>query len=219
MNEIKYTLLSDGRSDKALMNIIDWLFSQLLPQVPVQKQFADFSFIPKPPPNDRLDLRILKAIELYPCDIVFVHRDAESSRQDDYQNRSAQIQESYDRTNQLGAISKLVKMIPVRMMEAWLLIDEYAIKMASGNRNNAMDLNLPPVNRLETISDPKKMLDDLIKGASGLHSRRLDKLNVREAVHRVAENIDDFSRLRQLSAFNKFEEDLKRVLQEFEFDL
>lgn len=219
MNEIKYTLLSDGRSDKALMNIIDWLFSQLLPQVPVQKQFADFSFIPKPPPNDRLDLRILKALELYPCDIVFVHRDAESSRQDDYQSRLIQIQESYDRTNQFGAMSKLVKVVPVRMMEAWLLINEYAIKMASGNRNNRMDLNLPPIIRLETIPDPKKMLDDLIKGASGLHSRRLDKLNVREAVHRVAENIDDFSKLRQLSAFIRFEEDLRKVLLELEFEL
>ncbi len=219
MNEIKYTLLSDGRSDKALMNIIDWLFSQILPQVPVQKQFADFAFIPKPPANDRLDLKIQKALELYPCDIVFVHRDAESSRLDDYQSRSAQIQENYDRVNQFGTMSKLVKVVPVRMMEAWLLIDEYAIKMASGNRNNRMDLNLPPVNRLETIPDPKKILDDLIKGASGLHSRRLDKLNVREAVHRVAENIDDFSRLRQLPAFNRFEEDLRRVLFELEFEI
>lgn len=219
MNEIKYTFLSDGRSDKALMNIIDWLFSQLLPQVPVQKQFADFSFIPKPPPNDRLDLRILKALELYPCDIVFVHRDAESSRLDDFQSRLTQIQESYELTNQYGAISKLVKVVPIRMMEAWLLIDEYAIKMASGNRNNRMDLNLPSVTRLETIPDPKKMLDDLIKGASGLHSRRLDKLNVREAVHRVAENIDDFSRLRQLSAFNRFENELIRVLEELNFEI
>jgi hypothetical protein len=218
MERVRYTLLADGRSDSALMNIIDWLFTDLLPKIPVNKQFADFSKIQNPPPNNRLDLRIKRAIELYPCEIVFVHRDAESSRFEDFLLRKSQIQESFDQIERIES-SKLVKVIPVRMMETWLLIDELAIKVASGNRNNRMNLDLPSALRLESIADPKSLLDDLLRLSSGNRSRRLDRLNLRQAVHRVAENIEDYSLLRQLPAFNCFETDLRRVLEELGFEI
>ncbi len=211
--EITYTLLTDGSSDNTLMHIIDWTFNQLVPKLPVQKQFADLRCMIKPPPNDKLNLRIAKAVELFPCNILFVHRDAEKSDDKTFQNRITEIQSSYECTNS-SKDCKLVKIIPIRMMETWLLIDINAIKIAAGNRNSKSNIQLPVINKLESLSEPKILLHNLIKEASELKGRRFAQLNVNQAVHLVAENISDFSVLRSLSAFRIFESELKHVLIE-----
>jgi len=54
-----------------------------------------------------------------------------------------------------------------------------------------------------------------LRVASGLKSRNLKKFNPDKAVHLVAENIDDFSKLRNLVAFKAFETDLKRVVDHY----
>lgn len=56
------------------------------------------------------------------------------------------------------------------------------------------------------------MLHNLLVEATGNKGRRLKNFNVNKAVHWVAENTEDFSALRQLAAFNRFEQDLKRVV-------
>ena len=93
-------------------------------------------------------------------------------------------------------------------METWLLISEDALKKASGNRNYKGNINLPPINQLEKNQDPKSLLHTILKNCSGLKTRRLDKFNVHQAVHLVAEYIEDYSPLRQLYSFQKFENDL-----------
>jgi hypothetical protein len=208
MEEIKYTLLTDGMSDKALMNIINWLFNDLIPDMPIQSQFADLSRLPDPPRS--IDLKMSKAIEHYPCDILFVHRDAEKSDNETFGLRCKEIQENFNKAD--ANDTKLVKIIPVRMMETWLLIDVEAIKFASGNRYGTKNLRLPSIQQLENHSSAKTTLHTLIKQASGLKGRRLDKFNIRHAVHLVAENISDFSVLRNLNAFKSFETDVKDVL-------
>lgn len=62
------------------------------------------------------------------------------------------------------------------------------------------------------MTEPKSFLHNLLKEVSGLKSRQLKNFNVQQAVHLVVENINDFSSLRQLSAFNKFEENLKNII-------
>jgi len=82
------------------------------------------------------------------------------------------------------------------MTEAWLLIDENAIRIASGNRFSSIKIELPAKKKLETLPDPKAELMQLIKQAGGFTGRRLHKIGTREAIHRVAGNIGDFSPLR-----------------------
>lgn len=94
------------------------------------------------------------------------------------------------------------------------MIDESAIKKAAGNRFYKGSINLPAPNRLEAIKDPKKVLHDFLKEASGLKTRRLKSFNVNAAVHLVAENIPDFNLLRGLSSFDEFEKDLKKTVEE-----
>jgi hypothetical protein len=74
--EIRYTLLTDGRSDRALMRLLNWLLKIYFPNSTIQHTWADLSKHPNPP--KKLQGKIKKAIELNPrCDILFIHRDAE----------------------------------------------------------------------------------------------------------------------------------------------
>lgn len=89
MSEITYTLLSDGTSDKALLSIIDWVLRQHFPNLVTQRQWADFSRLPNPPLMNRLTDRMEQALALYPCDWLFVHRDAERQSVEDRQQEIA----------------------------------------------------------------------------------------------------------------------------------
>lgn len=75
MNQLRYTLLSDGSSDKALLPILTWLLRFHHVDCAIQSEWADLRRLPNPPRN--LSEEIERSLELYPCDLLFVHRDAE----------------------------------------------------------------------------------------------------------------------------------------------
>ncbi|MGC4057782.1 MAG: hypothetical protein QM743_06625 [Chitinophagaceae bacterium] len=202
MPELQYTLIGDGSSDKALMRIIEWLLNDLYHRLPVKGSFADFRDLRNPPAKGDIEGQIRHALYYYPCDILFYHRDAESTDTGIVERRK---QEIYTNINHTIAPEKVVCIVPVVMTEAWLLLDEEAIKKASGNRNFAGPLNLPAVQGLEQHRDPKERLFEFLKAASGLKGRNLAKFNIHKAVHDVADYISDFSLLRQLNSFQDFE--------------
>lgn len=208
MKSLKYTLLTDGSSDKALLNIIKWLLDDLYPQLPNDGSFADFRHIPNPPQIGDVVQRMNCTQNFYPFDILFYHRDAEKF---DVNTRKKEILKQVDPM----LYSKIVCVVPVRMMETWLLINVDAIKKASGNRNYANDIDLPAIKKLESLAKPKEMLHELIEKTSGLKGRRLKTFNVHGAVHLVAENIKDYSPLRELPAFREFEKDLRIAVDLF----
>jgi hypothetical protein len=206
MNEIKFTLIADGSSDKTLLKIIKWLMDDLFPRVPSVGVYADFRELRRPPKS--LNEKLNAAKNYYPFDILFIHRDAESTRIGSVNKRLEEIK------GEIGELEfeKTVCVIPVKMMETWLLIDRAAIKKAAGNRNYQGIINLPPVNRLEQESQPKRKLHELLEQACGLKGRNLRKFDVNRAVHRVAENISNFSSLRELKAFQVFESNVSRIV-------
>ena len=87
---------------------------------------------------------------------------------------------------------RVVCVVPVRMQEAWLLIDEAALRRAAGNPNGTQPLAMPDVQRLEELTDPKQLISELLRQASELQGRRLERFNWRSSVHRVAEMISRF---------------------------
>jgi hypothetical protein len=99
------------------------------------------------------------------------------------------------------------------MQEAWLLIDQAAIRRAAGNPNGTADLVLPAVGLIESITNPKGLLYELLKAASELRGRRLKKFRPDKHVRLIAEIISDFSPLRQLPAFRRLEVDILRLAE------
>lgn len=208
MKELCYTLLSDGSSDKALMPILTWLLRKHQVECAIQSNWADLRRLPKPPKT--LLPRIISSLELYPCDLLFVHRDAEKEPRE---KRVVEIQKAVEEVKKSVGVPPAVCVIPVRMQEAWLLFDEAALRKAAGNPRGRQPLQLPDITKLEQQPDPKEILHRLLREASGLTGRRLKQFSVNERVHRVAELMDDFSPLTALPAFQALEADIKQVIQ------
>lgn len=205
MPELRYTLVSDGSSDRALMFVIKWLLYEHLPDCAIQSQWADVRGL-RPRPVT-LSERINSAMDLYPCDVLFVHRDAEREAPE---QRVDEIQAA---VNQSDWDHPTVPVVPVRMTEAWLLADEDAIRSAAGNPNGSASLAIPQLT-FDAIHDPKRVLHEALRIASELPERRRRKLRVERMVHRVADQTSDFSPLRGLTAFRNLEQRLVELKQE-----
>jgi len=204
MKELRYSLLSDGSSDRALIPILTWLLRQHVPDTAIQPEWADLRHLPRPPRD--LPERIQTTLEYYPCDLLFIHRDAESAP---LQTRIEEICEAIKGVNPKIEIP-FICVVPVRMQEAWLMFDSQAIRRAAGNPSGKKSLDLPPLREVEDIRDPKKMLYRLLREAVGLHGRRLKQSRPQAAVQRIPEFIDDFSPLRTLPAFRHLEDEIMR---------
>ena len=209
MNELRYTLLSDGSSDRALMPILTWLLREHRVRCAIQAEWADLGRLRRTEKQFKLAERIEWTLELYPCDVLFVHRDAEK---EPHKNRIIEIKEAVEQVQQ-WQIDTTICVIPVRMLEAWLLFDESALRYAAGNPRGRQRLKLPALNQVENLPDPKQILYELLRQASGLRGRRRKKLSVRAGVHRVAQTINDFSPLRALPAFQALETEVERYLK------
>ena len=195
---LNYAVVADGPSDRALLPIVLWSLRKHAP-------LGNFG-----PPAFRvrgsspISSVVSEVRERYNPDIVFVHRDAERLS---YLDRRVEIPQS----------DGVVPIIPVRMTEAWLLIDEPAIRRAAGNPNGQTPLSLPSVKRLEELPDPKATLRALLLAASELSGRRRKKFDHTAAFRRLADLIEDFSPLLGLSAFQTFCLDLVAVLKGFDW--
>jgi len=206
MSPLRFTLVADGPTDAVLLHPLRWLLIDTGVKRPIEPFWADLRRMPNPP--TRLQDRIAAAFELYPCDLIFVHRDAEksppSSRIDEIKRamRSA-----------LADVPPYVCVVPVRMTEAWLLFDEAKIRTAAGNPAGTVKLALPPAQRIEGLSDPKQALHKLLQDATELPARRLQKFSPVQAFYRLAALIDDFGPLRQLPAFVALEIELQQVVR------
>ena len=190
--------MADGASDRALVPILTWLMRRYCGSLPIQGEYANLRYLQNPPRG--LAERIKLSVELYPCDLLFVHRDAERAT---IERRQSEI------TTALGTMPlPAVRVVPVRMQEAWLLIDEAALRHAAGNPNGKVPLNLPDVRRLERLPNPKGVLHDLMRQASDLPARRNPRLNGFD----VADRIQDFSPLYQLAAFRRLVAEVEEVV-------
>jgi predicted secreted acid phosphatase len=206
--EIKYTLLTDGSSDRVLKYIIDWLLDNLYPKIVFSGSYGDIRGLPSKTDLGDIKARVAKAELYYPFDILFYHRDAESRSLDSIAIRKNEVMNQLSEKQK----SKTICVVPVKMMETWLLINKEAIKKAAGNRNYRGEVELPSLNRLENETNPKDKLHKILRDASGRNQRALKKFDVSEAVQLVGDNISDFAPLRQLIAFQEFEKDVTTLL-------
>ena len=208
MKELRYTLVADGPADRALMPILTWLLRQHLPTWAIQSQWADLWQLPSMPRG--LKQRIIASTDFYQCDLLFIHRDAERASLGD---RLDEIGRAIEEAALMKEVPPFVGVVPVRMTEAWLLFDADAIREAADNPNGTVRLDLPRLNRVEGISDPKAKLHNLILEATELGPRRRRSFRARRVVQRIPEYIEDFRPLRRLSAFVALEGAVKKTVE------
>jgi hypothetical protein len=203
---LRLTLLADGRSDACLLSLLRWLVGEVMGEVQIEPVFADLAAMREPPKS--LSERIRAALELYPCDLLFVHRDAEA------QTVEARIGEIQRAMGAIMAAGHWVPVVPVRMTEAWLLVDERAIREAAANPSGKIALGLPPLSRLEALPSPKEALRSALEIASERTGRRLLQFrrDMGQHVQRVAQLMHEREKLRELPAFLRLEKDTRSAL-------
>lgn len=170
---MRFLLACEGQSDSGLVSHIERMIIEGSNAAEVEGEYWSRSS-----PLERKVREGLQAAGNM-VDMLFVHRDANSAGA---QARRAEIDEA------VAAISnapRSVAVIPVRMTEAWLILDEAAIRKAVGNPNGRAPLDLPTSREAERRADPKRILADALLAASKETRRK------RQQVQR------DFGRLRR----------------------
>lgn len=202
MKRVSATLVTDGSSDRLLKPLIELLFDEHTDR-PYQVNCAEGL----PPLADGLKSRIESALELFPCDFLFVHRDDEGIG---ITLRQQEIESSWPTDVQT---SVLICVIPVRMTEAWLIANAKPIRLAVGNPNGTDVLDLPVAKDIESSPDPKEILFSALRTASGLNARRKAAFNPHQFRHRVSELTDDLAPLRLLASFKHLEAQVKKHVE------
>lgn len=76
MNSLRFRLLSDGSSDRALLPLLTWVLIENGVTCAIQPQWADLRRVRLP--ERTLTARIEMSVYLFPCDMLFIHCDAET---------------------------------------------------------------------------------------------------------------------------------------------
>ena len=110
------------------------------------------------------------------CDLLFVHRDADSQENTVSAGPVKRYQEIKSAIEEAGYDGHWVGVVPVHSTESWLLLDSSAIRRVVGFPNSSVHLNLPSPLRAEEEPDPKQVLRTALETASEFSGRRLAKL-------------------------------------------
>ncbi|MBU3862898.1 DUF4276 family protein [Streptomyces sp. 4503] len=141
-------------------------------------------------------------------DLVVIHRDADGHPAD---HRRREIAKA---VAQVSPGLAHVPVIPVRMLEAWLLLDHAAIREVAGNPNGRVALGLPKAAKAESVPNPKALLRQALATASEEKGRGLKKLQARfcENRARLLQMLDREGPVKQLASWMSFTNDLREVL-------
>lgn len=196
------TLVAEGSSDRVLLPLIERLLDVHCRR-PYHTEFADSM---QAGGHDAL-AKILDASQRFPCEVLFVHRDADACTP---QEREQEIRDAHAG---ISLPPHLICVIPVRETEAWLLVDADAIRAAACNPNGRHDLSLPALKHVQSIPDPKAALFNALRHASGLPAQRLRKFSPEACRRRVSELMTGLDRLRELSSFAHLERQIEAYFQ------
>lgn len=167
--------VAEGSSDAPLADLVTELFAQH--GIRLRLQEPDFTWL-----KVAKDVRskVTAGIELAKTDfdVIVVHRDADNAGPD------ARMQEIVRAVTGVSDKAHVVPVVPVRMTEAWLLLDEATIRRVAGNPNGRVRLALPKPHEVETVADPKHVLRQCLLAASDCTGRRREQVGKRFDEHR-----------------------------------
>ena len=144
-------------------------------------------------------------------DMVFIHRDSDGP---DREGREREIRRGVEES---GFPHPFIPVIPVQETEAWLLLDEQAIRDVVASKGK-QPLRLPKPNAIEGTRNPKEILQKALLAASETSGRRLKKEKNSFSRHRrvLMQRLDPFGAVRDLPSWQCLERDIQRALAQLE---
>ena len=194
---VRFLLICEGRSDMALIPHI----MELLIACGASEADGSASYLGR-----RVEDKIRLGLQNhYGVNMLLIHRDADTA------GTSARFAEIGRGMSAAGYRGRWVGVVPVRMMEAWLLTDEAAIRRVAGRPRGTEPLGLPPPHELEEVTDPKQMLRDALLEAGsprGVRRRSRFKSDFGSFRKQLVENLPVGGPLEQVAAWVRFRRDL-----------
>ena len=153
--------------------------------------------------------KIRNGLRLSPnFDLLFVHRDADNIG---WEARRSEIEQAV----RAAPFQKpWVPIIPVRTTEAWLLLDELAIRQAVRKPDGRRTVNLPVHNEVERRANPRDILNTALLEASDMRGRR--RIGLRQELptlrRKLLETLPVGGPLEQLESWRRFRDDTRAAL-------
>ena len=203
---IRFLLVCEGSSDAALVPHIRRLLIDNGQADPQGSHWAG---------SKPLVDKIREGVQHYgDCDLLFIHRDADSDQETPSAGPLRRSEEIDTAVRGSGYIGPWVGIVPVRMTETWLILDESAIRRAAGRPQSSLPLDLPTLGHVENESDPKGCLERALVTASGTSGRRLRKFrrDLPYMRYRLLEGLPVGGPLNHVSSWRRFRDDLLMAL-------
>ncbi|MFJ4587001.1 hypothetical protein ACIP1Z_06765 [Pseudomonas moraviensis] len=207
--KIRFILTGEGSSDLRLVEHIQTIligegFSEVSGEVPDLGMFT-------PPVGRSVREKLRALIKYYPhVDLIFVHRDADGA------GSIVREQEIEAASDGVFDVSRIVPVIPVTMLETWLLADVEAIKLVAGNSSYRGGLGcIPAIRRLESVRDTKQLLLEALCEASETQGVRLAKFKKRfsEMRARLTIDLNPDGPVQDLASYQSFRRKITSVSQ------
>lgn len=177
MKILRFVFLGEGSSDSGLVPHLRTLCVRAGAEEVIGTA-PDLSLLPEPPGHDlRKKLRVVLAESPAP-NLVFLHRDADdpspSHAREVIEKAVACVPDGTD----------AIPVIPIQELEAWLLVDERAIREVVGRPNGRVALQIPKVSGIELARSPKEILKAALLEASESTGRRHLRIKKQFGRHR-----------------------------------
>ena len=200
---MRFLLACEGPSDAGLVRHIERLIADAgEPEVDGESWFRGGPLADK--------IRNGLAVAEGMADLLFVHRDADSD------GAQARFEEIANAMDVVADAPRWVGVVPVHMTEAWLILDEEAIRRAVGRPNGRIALDLPTPREAERRAHPKNILTNALLAASEATGRR--RRNIQRDLGRLRQrlltNLPIHGRLTQLNSWTRFRDDTLRALSD-----
>ena len=146
-------------------------------------------------------------------DLLFVHRDAEGAGAE---ARYREIERAVRDVTQDGPLWRGV--VPVHMTEAWLLLNEAAIRNVAGKPHGRTPLCLPAPGHVEQEADPKRRLKNALLAASENRGRRRRKFAAEfpRLRRQLLQDLPIGGALERLGSWMRFRDDTADALRELD---
>lgn len=204
---VHFVLVGEGTSDDGLVPHLENLCVDLGADE-VTGTTIDFRRLEQPVGHS-VDAKLRAAMQLEPdANLIFIHRDADSS------NSAPRYAEITNAVGAVGLAAEWVGLVPVQETEAWLLLDERAIRLVARRPQGTRALNLPGPRQVESVARPKERLENALAIASELSGRKLEKFRREFPEHRriLLQRLAIRGLLADVSSWSRLETDLRAAL-------
>lgn len=151
------------------------------------------------------------AMQAYGYDVLVVHKDADHRTYEETQMQCIEPGYILVQSSNNDVCKKLVPIIPVREVEAWMIADREVLRDLLEIKERLQNLRLPKRAVLvESDPDPKATLNEVIAKAEAERRRKIKR---KEFYESLALDVR-LDRLDQVPAYRKFFDELRKTLRD-----